>query len=70
MRTKEFIDLNCKGSRCTHFDMGWGCNAFAGEECYAAFCHPHWHGKSMVERVDEYCEAKRAEDNKDSKKEV
>ena len=60
MTTKEFIDTHCKG-RCPHFNRNWGCGAYAGEECDAAFCYPHWRGLSMRQRVDDFCEAHKKE---------
>ena len=55
MRTKEFIETHCK-YRCHLFDKKQGCDAYAGEECDAAFLHPTWRGLTMRQRVDDYCE--------------
>lgn len=60
MKTKDFIDKICKGSYCSNFNLKFGCSAYGGEECNKAFHYPHWHGKSMRERIDDYCEKHRA----------
>lgn len=65
MRTKAFIESNCK-YRCPHFDSKWGCGAYAGEECDAAFLHSRWRGLSMRQRIEDYCEAH----SKDTRKEA
>lgn len=56
MRTRDFIKWNCKGCFCSNFDSRYGCDAYNGEECDEAFCHPEYRGKSMRERIDEYVE--------------
>ena len=59
MTTKEFVKKICQGSWCPNFNWDFGCRAYDGDECDEAFCHPYWHGKSMIARVNEYCEKRR-----------
>ena len=40
MKTADFIKRNCVGETCPpYFDGRYGCRAYDGEECDAAF---HW----------------------------
>lgn len=55
MRVQEFIRHYC--CNCDAFDWT-GCPAYLDEECDEAFYHPLWHGKTMRERVDAYCDKK------------
>ena len=57
MRTEEFVKTYCIGSWCPNFEST-GCRAYLDEECDEAYWHPRWRGKSMVERIDEYCQRK------------
>ena len=56
MRTSEFIEKFCAYGFCPYFDYDYGCRAYLGEECDEAFHSRRWHGKTMRERVDEFCE--------------
>ncbi len=56
MRTAEFIKKFCTYGFCHYFDSDYGCRAYLGEECDEAFHSKHWHGKTMRERIDEFCE--------------
>ena len=56
MKVDEFIRRNCVGSTCPNFNWEFGCGAYGGEECDAAFCQPTWRGKTMRDRIDEFCE--------------
>jgi len=60
MTVKDFLATHCKG-RCPHFDRNWGCEAYDGEECDAAFCHPRWRGLTMRQRIEDYCEKNQKE---------
>ena len=56
MTVTEFVKKYCIGQTCPHFSKEWGCQAYAGEECDAAFAAPLWHFKGMRERIDEHYE--------------
>jgi len=56
MKTVDFIKKHCVGDTCPNFDHRDGCHAYDGEECDAAFHQPKWHGLSMVERINTFCE--------------
>lgn len=56
MRTPEFIKYVCVDTFCPYFDYNYGCRAYLDEECDAAFYSKHWRGKTMRERIDEFCE--------------
>lgn len=59
MKTADFIKRYCIGETCPDFDGRYGCRAYDGEECNAAFHRQKWHGLSMVERINMLCEKKR-----------
>jgi len=65
MRAREFVKRVCVASWCPDFNWDHGCRAYDGEECDEAFCHSLWRGKSMVDRVNEFCWARR--DRKEKK---
>lgn len=54
MKTAEFIKHYCIGTACP--DFNYGCRAYDGEECDAAFNHPRWRGLKMADRVTRLCE--------------
>jgi hypothetical protein len=55
MRVKEFIFDHCR--YCDDYDpCHGGCGAYTGEECDEAHSQPDFRGKTMQERVCEYCE--------------
>lgn len=56
MRTAEFIKKFCAYGFCPYFDSDCGCRAYLDEECDEAFYSRLWRGKTMRERVDEFCE--------------
>ena len=68
MRTSEFIKNFCSGSFCPDFDYDYGCRAYIGEECDEAFNSGFWRGKSMCERINEFCEKRLKNKNKNNKK--
>lgn len=67
MRTSEFIKKVCVDTFCPYFDSDYGCRAYLGEECDEAFHRRQWHGKTMRERIDEFC-AKRLKNKNINKK--
>lgn len=56
MRTSKFIKYVCVDTFCPYFNHDYGCRAYHDEECDEAFYSKHWRGKTMRERVDEFCE--------------
>lgn len=65
MRTSEFIKKFCIYTFCPYFNHDYGCRAYIGEECDEAFNSGRWHGKTMCERIDEFCEKRRKNKNID-----
>lgn len=59
MKTADFIKKHCVGETCTDFDYRYGCRAYDGEECDAAFNHKRWRGLKMSDRVSMLCEKKK-----------
>lgn len=56
MRTSEFIKKFCAYGFCPYFDSDYGCRAPLGEGCDEVFYIRRWHGETMRERADEFCE--------------
>lgn len=56
MKTMDFIKRHCVGETCPDFNNRYGCRAYDGEECDAAFNHPRWRGLKMADRVTKRCE--------------
>lgn len=56
VKTVDFIRKHCVGETCPNFNRRYGCLAYDGEECDAAFNHPRWRGKKMADRVTVLCE--------------
>ena len=56
MRTSDFIKAHC--SKCEDFDQRTGCQCCEGEECDSAFHEPKYRGRSMRDRVDDFCQGK------------
>lgn len=53
MRVCEFISKYC--SYCDDFDVEYGCECYANEECDEAHAEKWYRGKSMQARIDDYC---------------